>query len=61
PLRPAVIETYRDHRMAMSFAIAGLKVPGVVILDPGCTAKTYPRFFQDLERLIAGSSAEHRR
>ena len=61
PLRPAVIETYRDHRMAMSFAIAGLKVPGVVILDPGCTAKTYPRFFQDLERLIAGSSASPRR
>jgi len=58
PLRSAVIETYRDHRMAMSFAIAGLKVPGVVILDPGCTAKTYPRFFQDFERLLEGSSSE---
>ncbi len=32
----------------MSFAIAGLRIPGVKILDPGCTAKTYPRFFEDL-------------
>ncbi|GAB6186982.1 3-phosphoshikimate 1-carboxyvinyltransferase [Thermopirellula anaerolimosa] len=60
PLRPAEIATYRDHRMAMSFAIAGLRLPGVVILDPGCTAKTYPGFFQDLERLIQGSSVEKR-
>ncbi len=53
PLRPAEIQTYHDHRMAMSFAIAGLRIPGVVILDPGCSAKTYPRFFSDLEGLIA--------
>ena len=46
---PAVIDTYKDHRMAMSFAIAGLKLPGIVIRDPGCTAKTYPRFFNDLD------------
>lgn len=58
PLRPAEIATYRDHRMAMSFAIAGLRVPGVVILDPGCTAKTYPRFFEDLEQLLRDSSAK---
>ncbi|MGQ9822567.1 MAG: 3-phosphoshikimate 1-carboxyvinyltransferase [Thermogutta sp.] len=58
PLRPAEIATYRDHRMAMSFAIAGLRVPGVVILDPGCTAKTYPRFFEDLERVLRDSSAK---
>jgi len=51
PLRGAEIETYDDHRMAMSLAIAGLAVPGVVIRDPGCTAKTYPRFFDDLARL----------
>jgi 3-phosphoshikimate 1-carboxyvinyltransferase len=51
PLRGAEIETYNDHRMAMSLAIAGLMVPGVVILDPGCTAKTYPRFFEDLATL----------
>jgi 3-phosphoshikimate 1-carboxyvinyltransferase len=47
----AEIDTYDDHRMAMSFALAGLKIPGVVIRDPGCTAKTYPEFFADLERL----------
>ncbi len=46
---PAVIDTYKDHRMAMSFAIAGLKLPGIVIRDPDCTAKTYPRFFNDLD------------
>ncbi|MCP4640747.1 MAG: 3-phosphoshikimate 1-carboxyvinyltransferase, partial [bacterium] len=47
-LRGARIETYDDHRMAMSLAVVGLALPGVVILDPGCTAKTYPDFFNDL-------------
>ncbi|MFW6125026.1 MAG: 3-phosphoshikimate 1-carboxyvinyltransferase [Pirellulales bacterium] len=47
----ASIETYDDHRMAMSFAVAGLRVPGMVIRNPGCVAKTYPRFFGDLSRL----------
>jgi 3-phosphoshikimate 1-carboxyvinyltransferase len=51
PLRGASIATYNDHRMAMSLAIAGLRVPGVKICDPQCTAKTYPAFFRDLERL----------
>jgi 3-phosphoshikimate 1-carboxyvinyltransferase len=51
PLHGAEIDTYDDHRMAMSLALAGLAVPGVVIRDPGCTAKTYPRFFEDLQRL----------
>ena len=45
------IDTYDDHRMAMSFSIAGLRVPGVVIRDPGCVAKTYPGFFDDLEKV----------
>ena len=48
-LVPATIDTYNDHRMAMSFAIAGLNLPGVTIRDPGCVAKTYPRFFNDLD------------
>jgi len=48
-LHGARIETYDDHRMAMSLAVVGLALPGVVILDPGCTAKTYPDFFNDLE------------
>ncbi|MDO4569533.1 MAG: 3-phosphoshikimate 1-carboxyvinyltransferase [Planctomycetia bacterium] len=47
------VETWNDHRMAMSFAVAGLRIPGVTILNPGCTSKTYPRFFEDLERLVS--------
>jgi 3-phosphoshikimate 1-carboxyvinyltransferase len=54
PLHGARIETYNDHRMAMSLALVGLRIPGVVILDPACTAKTYPRFFEDLARLVQG-------
>ncbi|HUT11624.1 MAG TPA: 3-phosphoshikimate 1-carboxyvinyltransferase, partial [Thermoguttaceae bacterium] len=50
-LHGAQIDTYDDHRMAMSLALVGLSVPGVVIRDPGCTAKTYPQFFEDLARL----------
>ena len=53
-LHGAEIETYRDHRMAMSLSLAGLRVPGVRILDPGCTQKTYPEYFSDLKRLTAG-------
>jgi 3-phosphoshikimate 1-carboxyvinyltransferase len=49
--QPAMIETYDDHRMAMSFALIGLRTPGIRIANPSCTAKTYPRFFADLERL----------
>ncbi len=51
PLHGAEIETYNDHRMAMSMALVGLRVPGIVIKNPGCVAKTYPEFFEDLERL----------
>ncbi|NLF68247.1 MAG: 3-phosphoshikimate 1-carboxyvinyltransferase [Candidatus Anammoximicrobium sp.] len=52
-LHGAEIETYNDHRMAMSLALAGLRTPGVVILNPRCTDKTYPRFFDDLRSLSA--------
>ena len=45
------IATYNDHRMAMSFAVAGLVVEDVVIEDPACVSKTYPAFFDDLARL----------
>ncbi len=51
PLRAAHIETYDDHRMAMSLALVGLRQPGVVITNPGCTAKTYPNYFADLKRI----------
>ena len=49
--RPARIRTYDDHRMAMSFAIAGLLRPGIVIEDPDCVDKTWPGFFDMLESL----------
>jgi 3-phosphoshikimate 1-carboxyvinyltransferase len=51
PLRAATIDTYDDHRMAMSLSLVGLRIPGVIINDPGCTAKTYPDFFRDVETL----------
>ena len=50
-LHGAEIETYEDHRIAMSFALAGLKVDGVVIRDPGCVSKTWPGFFETLDTL----------
>ncbi len=53
-LHGAEIDTYNDHRMAMSLALPGLVVPGVVIRDPACTVKTYPRYFQDLAGLRVG-------
>jgi 3-phosphoshikimate 1-carboxyvinyltransferase len=49
--RWAEIDTYDDHRMAMSLALAGLRIPGVVIREPQCTEKTYPRFFDDLGQI----------
>lgn len=55
PMHGAAIETYDDHRMAMSFALLGLRVPGIRILDPGCTSKTYPAYFEDLQRLCKGA------
>jgi 3-phosphoshikimate 1-carboxyvinyltransferase len=52
-LTSASIATYDDHRMAMSFAIAGLRANGIRILDPKCTAKTYPDFFTDLTSAVS--------
>ena len=51
PVRPATVQTYDDHRMAMSFALAGLRVPGVQIADPGCVAKTFPGYWDLLDEL----------
>ena len=47
-LHGAEIETYNDHRMAMCFAILGLKVPGIKLKNPSCVKKTFPNFFQKL-------------
>jgi 3-phosphoshikimate 1-carboxyvinyltransferase len=48
PVQPATVHCYRDHRMAMSFAVLGAIAGGVWIEDPACTAKTYPGFWDDL-------------
>jgi 3-phosphoshikimate 1-carboxyvinyltransferase len=45
------IETYADHRIAMSFALAGLRIGGIVILDPDCVGKTYPSYWEALRSL----------
>jgi 3-phosphoshikimate 1-carboxyvinyltransferase len=50
---PAVIDTYDDHRIAMSFAIAGLRTGDVAIRDPGCVAKSFPAFWQMLDSFAA--------
>lgn len=42
------IQTYHDHRIAMSFALAGLRISGITILDPACTGKTYPDYWDML-------------
>ena len=51
PLHGGTIDPQGDHRLAMAFAIAGLRVPGVEILDPDCVAKSYPGFWDDFEAL----------
>jgi len=48
---PVRLNTYEDHRMAMSFALLGLKLEGIVIDDPGCVAKTYPAYWDALASL----------
>ena len=51
PPKGARIRTYDDHRMAMSFAVIGLRVPGIIIENPGCVSKTFPDFFERLAAL----------
>jgi 3-phosphoshikimate 1-carboxyvinyltransferase len=49
--RPAQIETYNDHRIAMSFAIAGLAAPGIEIADKKCVDKSFPGFWEELKKI----------
>jgi 3-phosphoshikimate 1-carboxyvinyltransferase len=51
-VRSAEIDTYSDHRMAMSLSLVGLRQPGIKILDPGCTAKTYPEFWGEMSAFV---------
>jgi 3-phosphoshikimate 1-carboxyvinyltransferase len=50
--RAGRVETYEDHRMAMSFSVLGLGAHGIDILNPGCVSKTFPEYFAELEKLI---------
>ena len=50
-LHGAEINTYDDHRMAMCFGMAGARLPGLRIREPGCVAKTYPGFWDDLRQI----------
>jgi len=47
-----VVETYDDHRIAMAFAVVGLKLAGIRIKNPGCVAKTYPEFYEHLKSVV---------
>ncbi|NYT04041.1 MAG: 3-phosphoshikimate 1-carboxyvinyltransferase, partial [Candidatus Methanofastidiosa archaeon] len=53
-LSGAEIETYKDHRMAMSFAVAGLFIEGIKIRDPDCVSKSYPKFWEDFSKICGG-------
>ncbi len=49
--QPATIETYDDHRMAMSFSLVGLRANGIKVKNPNCVAKTFPGYFDELKKL----------
>jgi len=49
PLHGGAVETYDDHRLAMAFALIGLRIPGVVIRNPDCVRKTFPQFFDQID------------
>jgi 3-phosphoshikimate 1-carboxyvinyltransferase len=56
PLHGELLSAHDDHRLAMSFALAGLRVPGVKIDDPACVRKSYPAFWDELDRLLEQSA-----
>ena len=57
PLRPASVRTYDDHRMAMAFALVGLRIPGVRIQNPACVRKSFPDYFARLRSILRPSPA----
>ncbi len=54
--QPAEVQTYDDHRMAMSFAVTGLRAPGIRIAHPECVSKTFPEYFDVLREVTATAS-----
>lgn len=53
-LHGATVDTYKDHRIAMSLALIGTRIPGVVVNDPSCVSKTFPDYFERLDALVGG-------
>jgi len=60
-VQAAAVDTYDDHRMAMSFALAATRIAGVVIKDAQCVRKTYPGFFDDLRKVLASHPRQGQR
>lgn len=57
-VKPAEIETYDDHRVAMAFTLMGLKTEGIVINNPSCCKKTFENYYEVLEKLISDNKVE---
>jgi 3-phosphoshikimate 1-carboxyvinyltransferase len=53
PLRGIPLETYEDHRLAMAFSLIGLRIPGVTVGSPGCVRKSFPRYWEEFEKISA--------
>jgi len=51
-IKPAIIETYEDHRVAMAFSLLGLKSEGIIINNPDCCKKTFEEYFEVLDELL---------
>ena len=60
PLHGELLSTHDDHRLAMSFALIGLRIPGVIVDNPGCVKKSFPLFWDELDRLLEESSQRGR-
>ncbi|HUI65366.1 MAG TPA: 3-phosphoshikimate 1-carboxyvinyltransferase, partial [Bacteroidota bacterium] len=60
PLHGGLLGTHGDHRLAMSYAAVGLRVPGVIIDDPDCVRKSFPRFWQEFDHLVENTTIQTR-
>jgi 3-phosphoshikimate 1-carboxyvinyltransferase len=54
PQEPVTVESWNDHRIAMSMALVGLRRPGLSVAEPSVVAKSYPDFWRDMEQLLVG-------